>query len=122
GWHQQKTIMDLLPVTFDPAQPAFRAAPTRALPVKGAANFAFLDLLPEAKANATLWNEEFDPLDGFAPLGTLANKATTLLERDKDTPLLAVTKAGEGRTAVFAADSTSKAWIQRAADKEGNLT
>lgn len=114
GWHEQAAIMELIPVTFDHAKPVFQESPVRALPVKGATRFPFLELMPDAKANDKLWTEEFEPLDGIAPIGAITNKGTPLLERDKDTPILIVTKAGEGRTAVFAGDSTARAWVQSA--------
>jgi hypothetical protein len=113
GWNDHKAFMDLLPVKFDD-KAAFFTGGVRAVPVEGAKDFPFLKLDPDVEKNKKLWSEEFDPLEGMAPLGSLVEGSTELLkEPGKDGKLvMAATKKGvEGYIVVFAGDSTSRAWF-----------
>jgi hypothetical protein len=112
GWHQHKAITDLLPVKLDPKKVEFSKEEVRAELAKGALDFPFLKLDPNAKNNEKLWNEEFDPLDGLAPVGGLNKDSTELLNGKNGAVVMAATRKGaEGHVVVFAGDSTSRAWF-----------
>ena len=112
GWHEHRAIMDLLPVKFEPEKVEFSKAEMRAERTKGALDYPFLKLDLNTKKDDKLWNEEFEPLEGLAPVGGLTEGSTELLKGKNGEVVMAATRKGEeGHVVVFAGDSTSKAWF-----------
>jgi hypothetical protein len=112
GWHQHKAIMDLLPVKLEPEKVEFSKAEVRAERTKGALDYPFLKLDLNAQKDDKLWKEEFEPLEGLAPVAGLTEGSTELLKGKHGEVVMAATRKGEGgHVVVFAGDSTSKAWF-----------
>lgn len=111
GWQTHADWLGLLPVKLNPKNADFADVSVQAAlkSPRDAESYPFLQLVPGDKANEKIWKEEFEPLEGFARVGDPVEGSTTLLVGDGE-PILVVTQAGKGRTAVFAADSTAKAW------------
>jgi hypothetical protein len=108
GWDQHPELMALLPVDF--AKGEFIERGVRAKPAKGKDDLPFLQLAPDPKTNAEYWKKNLEPLDGIAFMGNVQDPVDLLLEGDKGEPVMAA-KAIGGRVAVFAGDSTAKAWL-----------
>ena len=107
GWDKHPEWMELLPATF--GTPGFVDANVQAEPTQE--QQLFLQLLPDAKENARLWNEDFEPLQGWANIKKRDGSTELLrVKGKKDAPLLVSTSVESGLVAVFAADSTARSW------------
>jgi len=112
SWHMHSALMELLPTRFDESASYGRGV-TQVTPTKGdSSGYPFIRLLSDAKANDELWTSQFKPLKGMSNLGKPAQGSTILLQADSGDPALVVTQSGQGRVAVFGADSTWDAWQQ----------
>jgi hypothetical protein len=105
GWQAHPELMALLPVDF--AEAGFLDGEVRVRSVKGKEDLPFLQLSPDPKENTKYW-KKMDPLDGLAMMGKV--RGDLLMEGDKGQPVMAAHARG-GRVAVFAGDSTAKAWL-----------
>jgi uncharacterized membrane protein len=111
GWNAFPAFTSLLPTKL-PDKAEFVTTRVAVMPTKEAKAFRyFMQLLPDDKKNAEMWKEQFQPLFGYAPLGEKFAHSTELLQTEDKQSALVVTKVGTGLTAVFAGDSTSKAWL-----------
>jgi hypothetical protein len=108
--------MSLLPVDFDLKGKKVDFGPdtitmVRATPTLDGLKEPFCQLDPDAKTNANIWGEKFEPLKGVAPVGAVASGSTVFLKGGNGEPVLVATRAGLGRSAVFAGDSTADQWL-----------
>jgi len=111
GWTDEPAWMSMMPVDFKVDKASFVPTKVHVLPTEADTSYPFLRILSDKKKNEEFWTGEFGPIRGYSPLGAAVKDSTVLMKTDDGQNALVIKRFGEGRVAVFAADSTSKAWL-----------